>query len=406
VAEIQSVTVSDGFPTTFTTTSVASDGSEAQVQAAGGDTNDTGTVAVATVTVQTTGEGAVAIDRTKTEAGDEGGISYSLTDVSVATLTAAGDPAPANFAVSGLSPTDATITQGDNVTVSATVENTGGVSASQAVEFRAGSTLLGSQNVTLGGGASTTVEFTATDVGLLAGNYTHGIYTSDDNRTGTLTVEAASGLTVTLSSSSNEVLSGQTTTYDVVVANVSNGVGSGDLTVTSGNTSVAQVTAIEANSGFPSTFVTSNVSSDGSTANIRLAGGDTNDTGAVTVATVTVNGTAAGTSSLDLSVASLGDEAGNSLSVAATTGATVAVSEPSGAFVSDTPSSDGDGQFAGDGLHQDINGDGTVTFSDVTTLFQNLKTPEVQNNPNLFDFNGDGSVTFADMTTLFRALLP
>jgi surface glycoprotein (TIGR04207 family) len=104
---------------------------------------------------------------------------------------------PANFEVSDLEPEEATIQQGDDLTVSANITNTGGIEATQpvdlAVESEDGTTIpLDSRDVTLDGeGESTSVEFTVEDVDLDAGDYTHSIATSNDEATGSLTVNAA-----------------------------------------------------------------------------------------------------------------------------------------------------------------------------------------------------------------------
>ena len=58
----------------------------------------------------------------------------------------------------------------------------------------------------------------------------------------------------------------------------------------------------------------------------------------------------------------------------------------------------------GDGLYEDINGDGSLTDADVILLALNLNASEVQENASLFDFNGDGSVDFADVQALRRQL--
>ena len=100
---------------------------------------------------------------------------------------------PAMFEVSDLSPAEATATAGDSVTVSATVENTGGQSDTQSVALTLDGDELDSQDVTLDAGASQTVEFTADTSGLGAGDYTHGIVTDDDEATGTLTIETDGG---------------------------------------------------------------------------------------------------------------------------------------------------------------------------------------------------------------------
>ena len=102
------------------------------------------------------------------------------------------DVAQPTFAVSDLSPMDVRVTQGETINVSATVENTGSVNATQTVEFRAGGNTLASESVSLDPGENTTVEFTDVDTGSLsAGNQTHGVYTADGSQTATLTVQAS-----------------------------------------------------------------------------------------------------------------------------------------------------------------------------------------------------------------------
>jgi hypothetical protein len=56
----------------------------------------------------------------------------------------------------------------------------------------------------------------------------------------------------------------------------------------------------------------------------------------------------------------------------------------------------------GDGLAEDINGNGQNDFNDVVLLFQHLKSPEVENNPEDFDFNGSGGIAFDDIVALFQ----
>ena len=55
----------------------------------------------------------------------------------------------------------------------------------------------------------------------------------------------------------------------------------------------------------------------------------------------------------------------------------------------------------GDGVYEDVNGDGNVTSSDVTALFANLDDESVQSEVDAFDVNGQGGVTSSDVTALF-----
>jgi len=58
----------------------------------------------------------------------------------------------------------------------------------------------------------------------------------------------------------------------------------------------------------------------------------------------------------------------------------------------------------GDGLYEDVNGDGAFTQADVILLALNLNSPAVYENVALFDFNGDGSINFADVQALRHRL--
>jgi PKD repeat protein len=70
------------------------------------------------------------------------------------------------------------------------------------------------------------------------------------------------------------------------------------------------------------------------------------------------------------------------------------------------PDVTGNGEAAqdldGDGVYEDVNGDGEFTIVDVNALFQNYQSQAVQDNVDLFDFNGDGSVDIVDVNALFQ----
>jgi surface glycoprotein (TIGR04207 family)/PGF-CTERM protein len=99
------------------------------------------------------------------------------------------DPEDPFFEVSDLSPTSATVQQGDTVSVSATVTNTGGQEATRTVELTVGGSAVDSVDVTLAPGESEDVSFSAATDGL-DGEYTHAVTTGDDTAEGSLTVNA------------------------------------------------------------------------------------------------------------------------------------------------------------------------------------------------------------------------
>ncbi|WP_178917572.1 CHRD domain-containing protein [Natronomonas gomsonensis] len=113
---------------------------------------------------------------------------FTEDDSETATLTVLSPP---NFMVSELEPMDVTVTRGDQIDVSATIENVGEAAGTQTVEFRIGGETIDDQALELDGGASEAVGFDAVDTsGLEPSEYEHGVFTDDDSVTGTLTVEA------------------------------------------------------------------------------------------------------------------------------------------------------------------------------------------------------------------------
>lgn len=60
----------------------------------------------------------------------------------------------------------------------------------------------------------------------------------------------------------------------------------------------------------------------------------------------------------------------------------------------------------GDGLYEDITGDGELTVADVQALFDNLDSPEVQAHASFFNFSGTGSdrATVFDVQALFNRI--
>ncbi|MEF8901622.1 MAG: BGTF surface domain-containing protein [Halovenus sp.] len=132
------------------------------------------------------------------------------------------DPEAPFFEVSNLNPQDVSVEQGAVIDVSATVTNSGGQEGTQTVEFRVGGDALVEQDVTLAPGESTTVEFTGIDTSSLDGEFTHGIYTDNDQQEATLTVNApepASFGVEGLNPTEATITAGDTVTVSAVVSN-------------------------------------------------------------------------------------------------------------------------------------------------------------------------------------------
>ncbi|AWB28070.1 glycoside hydrolase family 9 protein [Halococcoides cellulosivorans] len=56
----------------------------------------------------------------------------------------------------------------------------------------------------------------------------------------------------------------------------------------------------------------------------------------------------------------------------------------------------------GDGLYEDLSGDGTLNFPDVNRLFQNADSSVAQDNLEYYDFTGDGTLDQQDVLALFE----
>jgi hypothetical protein len=117
---------------------------------------------------------------------------------------------------------------------------------------------------------------------------------------------------------------GDTTTVDVVVDSAAGGVGAYNVTVALSDPSVASITDVEFG-GDPGLTETP-VDTD-STVTARAALADTDQSGAVTILTVTLEGVADGTTDVTVDVNALGTEAGVNYAVPQTTGATLTVGE-------------------------------------------------------------------------------
>jgi len=100
------------------------------------------------------------------------------------------EPAGESYQVVSLdAPAEATI--GDEIEVSAEVENPNDFTTTQRVEFRLEGQVLDRQYITLEAGESDTVTFTAASDGLEAAEFSHGVFTFDDGEVATITLNEA-----------------------------------------------------------------------------------------------------------------------------------------------------------------------------------------------------------------------
>lgn len=140
-------------------------------------------------------------------------------------LTVVPPPDPAEFEITEFSPTEATVTQGDPVELSATVQNVGDEESTDDISLAlSGAGEIAAQTRTLGAGGVDTVTFTVSTNTLAAGEYTHTVSTATDSVEGSLLVEAppepAAFEIVELSPPEVTATQGDTVSLDVTVQNV------------------------------------------------------------------------------------------------------------------------------------------------------------------------------------------
>jgi subtilisin family serine protease len=111
----------------------------------------------------------------------------------------------------------AEVVEDSEITVNATIENTGNEETTQTVEFQFAGTALLTQNVTLAPNESTQVTFQPT-VAADPGTYEHGVFTNDDSLTANITV-IESVFSVSNVDGPSDVVHGNSYTVNATVAN-------------------------------------------------------------------------------------------------------------------------------------------------------------------------------------------
>ena len=182
------------------------------------------TLASSDVTLAAGDEQTVSFSDVSTDALAPGTYTYGIyTDNGSQTGTLTVESRQATFTVSGLNPTDETLTVGDEFATSATVTNDGNAEGTQTITLQVGGTQYGSESVTLAPDEEQTLSFgpvDTTDVG--PGSYSFEVGSANDSQTGTLVVESDDPATFTVTDlrpTETTVVAGQSFDVEAAIRN-------------------------------------------------------------------------------------------------------------------------------------------------------------------------------------------
>ncbi|AGN01442.1 peptidase S8/S53 subtilisin kexin sedolisin [Salinarchaeum sp. Harcht-Bsk1] len=165
-----------------------------------------------------------------TTAGDNGTHTVAINSENDSASTTVTVQTPANFSVQ-IDDTNSAVVEGDTLQVNATVNNTGGTTATQNVTLALNGTQEDSESVSLNGGEnqSVTLNWSTTDGD--AGDYTAAVNTSNDSATTSVTVQEPANFSVTAISSNAPVTEGANLTVDATIQNVGDVSGTRNITL-------------------------------------------------------------------------------------------------------------------------------------------------------------------------------
>ncbi|WP_052279228.1 PKD domain-containing protein [Methanosarcina acetivorans] len=240
-----------------------------------------------------------------------------------------------------------------------------------------------------------------------AGSYTVNLTVENDAgsdfelKTDYIEVSEISGSTVTLyfDPESSSVAENESTEISLVASNFPAGLSGYNLTVAIDDPAVAEIVGIE----YPTwALITENSTLPGTSIYMKtvdLEDSIKEEEGEVVLATLTVSGKEKGSANISIGVKRLEDDSGDSIEPALLTG-TIEVT-----ILSLLP----DQEYApkdldGDGLYEDLTGNGEFSFVDIVAYFHNMDWIEENMPVEYFDFNGNGRIDFDDVVDMFAMI--
>jgi secreted PhoX family phosphatase len=188
---------------------------------------------------------------------------------------------------------------------------------------------------------------------------------------------------------------------DLTVSSLPNGFSGARVTVSTSDDGVAEFTGASYDDALGMT-ADPKVAADGQSVELRVADLDGEiQPGAqnVTLGTLELDADGTGTTDLEVTVHDIDDEGGSEIDVQERTG--VVVTGPpaiGGGPAGGKAPTDPDG----DGLYEDVNGNGRMDYADIELLFENLDDESVTMNVEAYDFNENGQIDYDDVVELYE----
>ena len=212
---------------------------------------------------------------------------------------------------------------------------------------------------------------------------------------GPLLDKAAAAVAPTISTADLAIHPGDVVEVPVILSSAPAGLAGFDISVEVSGDAV-EITGASADFGLTDISITTSTA-------VRIFAVDLNESvnagsTLIELAIITVRGLQSGTASLEIAVFRLEDEKGNPIDHTVIAGViTVSMPVLPGQL---EPVADLDG----DGIAEDLNGNGRFDFQDIILLFENFATIQPQ-DVAIFDFDGNGLLGFNDVVSMFQRLL-
>jgi PKD repeat protein len=222
-----------------------------------------------------------------------------------------------------------------------------------------------------------------------------------------LLVAGASATQFTISNIQVNAAGGTATTNLVMDTAPATGISGYIINLTVANPSIAEVSAVTYNpalGGLTDTttrpFSTGHIGWVDVNEVLQSPGGETD----LRLATITIKGLSAGSTTLKTTMTMISSDTGADMIPSSTiNNPTITVGGQAISTATPLPLQNSASRPAdpdGDGLYEDLNGDGAITFSDVTLYFNNWHWIEKNEPVGLFDYNQNGAIDFGDILIL------